>query len=339
MARPQLNSSITLADVADRAKVSVMTASRALRQSPVVAAQTRRRVHAAARFLGYTPNLLARALVQSHNPTIGVVVHDLSYPFFVPVIGALQEAAERAGFLVVVSETKRALATEVQIMRRLRDFRVAGIAVHPATQSFAHLDEIRRGGLPVVAFAREWRGGDCIAVNNVGGAAEVARHLLRRGFRDVGLVTSSDPDNRPVLDREQSFLAALAQAGVSIPARWRVVSAGTSFEEGRRAADLLLDQAARPRAVFCVNDRLSLGFINRCRQLGYAVPRDIAVIGFDDLAFADYTEVPLTTMAVPTRRIGEDVARLLFARIAGNGPRKVALRSVSPKLIIRNSCL
>jgi len=337
MAPARLKSAVTLKDIAEHAGVSVMTVSLALRESSELTEATRQRVQKAAIALGYMPNLFARAFGERRNPTIGVVVHDLSYPFFVPIIRQIQEAADAAGFLVVLAETKRALSAERQIVERLRQFRVMGIAVHPATRSYDHLNEARQDGTPVISFARQWRGGDSVAVDNVAGGAVAARHLLKRGFRRIGLITSSDPDNLPLLEREEGFVNALSIESVTIPARWRFTALGTDFEDGQRAAEILISQGESPRAVFCVNDRLSLGFINRCRQLGLHVPEEIAVVGFDDIAFAAYSEVSLTTIALPADRIGKHVAELLFARIAGRGPSEVVQKALKPELIVRRS--
>src|SRR5579863_3656895 len=205
MAPPRLKSAVTLKDIAGRAGVSVMTASLALRDSPVLKEATRQRVQQAARALGYLPNLFARALVERRNPTIGVIVHDLSYPFFVPIIRQIQQAADAAGFLVVVAETKRTLSAERQMVHRLRQFRVMGIAVHPATRSYDHLNEARQDGTPVISFARLWQGGDSISVDNIAGGAVAARHFLKRRIGQIGLLTSSDPDNLPLLEREEGF--------------------------------------------------------------------------------------------------------------------------------------
>lgn len=337
MAPRRLKSAVTLKDIAGRVGVSAMTVSLALRDSPAVTEATRERVRKAAMALGYLPNMFARAFVEKRNPTIGVIVHDLSYPFFVPIIRQIQEAADAAGFLVVLAETKRALSAEREMVNRLRQFRVMGIAVHPATRSYDHLHEARQDGTPVISFARRWRGGDSIAVDNIAGGAVAARHLLKRGFNQIGLISSSDPDNLPLLEREEGFITALSNQNVMIPSRWRLVAPGTDFEDGQRAAELLISQGAPPKAIFCVNDRLSLGFINRSRQLGVRVPEEVSVVGFDDIAFAAYSEVSLTTIALPADRIGKHVAKLLFARIAGRGPSEAVQLALKPELIVRHS--
>lgn len=314
-----------------------MTVSLSLRDSPAVTEATRQRIQEAARSLGYLPNLFARAFVERRNPTIAVVVHDLAYPFFVPIIREIQEAADVAGFLLVLAETKRALSAEREIVHRLRQFRVMGIAVHPATRSYDHLNEARQDGTPVVSFARQWQDGDSIAVDNISGGALAARHFLKRGLKEIGLVTSTDPENLPLIEREKGFTNALSEESIAIPSRWHVATPGSHFEDGQRAAELLISQGTPPKAVFCVNDRLSLGFINRSRQLGLSVPEEIAIVGFDDFAFAAYSEVPLTTIALQADRIGKHVAKLLFARIAGRGPREIVQRALKPQLVVRRS--
>jgi LacI family transcriptional regulator len=318
---------LTLADIARRAGVSPITASRALREGQRVAAPTRERVCAAAAELGYTPNLLARGLVQDRTATLGVVVLELANPF-----------AARRGFLVVVGESGRDADAERSHVAALGQLRIGGIVVTPVSTRVEHLAAARAAGTPVVVMARRWEGGDYVTTDNAEGGRLVARHLVARGHRRIGLVRIAEPDNTAVRSRVRGFREVLAGAGVAVPDAWDLLTPGTLIEHGMDAVDRLLARPARPSALFVTADRTALGVVHRLLARGVRVPDDVAVVGYDDIPYAACAQVPLTTVAVPARQLGELAAEILFDRLDGVGapaPRQVLL---APELVLRASC-
>jgi LacI family transcriptional regulator len=328
---------ITLADIARRAGVSPITASRALRSNAVVAQATRARVLAAAAELGYVPNLLARGLVQNRTATVGVVVLELSNPFFVPMLSAVETVAAKRGFLVVVGESGRDPDKERRYIEQFQQLRIGGIIVTTASCRFDHLAAARAGGTPVVLMARRWDEGDYVTADHVEAGRLVGKHLLARNYRRTGLVWTYEPENTAIEERIHGVREVLADAGVELPERWNLRTPTTLLEDGMDAADRFLAMTDRPRAVFVSTDRQAMGFVERLVSQGLRVPEDMAVVGYDDIPFAACARVPLTTVAIPMRRMGDLAAEILFNRldgVAGASPRQILLQ---PELIVRAS--
>lgn len=336
--RRSLKHTITLAEVAQRAGVSKITASRALREGTPVAQATRRRILAAAAELGYAPNLLARGLAQNRTATIGVVVLELANPFFAPMLSGIHAAATKRGFLVVVGESGRSEEEERRYVEHFQQLRIGGIIVSPVTKRLDHLAAARAAGTPVVVMARRWEDGEYVATDDVKGGRLAGQHLLNRGHHRIGLIRHGDPHHDPVRDRVLGLQKTLAAAGIRVPRGWDLQTEGSQLRDGMEAVNRLLQMADLPSALFVAADRMALGAIHRLLERGLRVPEDVAVIGYDDISYSEYSRVPLTTIAVPKRPVGEMAAEILFEHSNGlgpTGPRQVLL---SPELVIRASC-
>jgi LacI family transcriptional regulator len=328
---------VTLADIARQAGVSPITASRALRSSGVVAHETREKVLAAATELGYVPNLLARGLVQNRTATVGVVVLELSNPFFVPMLSAVESIAAKRGFLVVVGESGREADKERRYVEQFQQLRIGGIIVTTASHRFDHLAAARAVGTPVVLMARHWDDGDYVTADHVEAGRLVAKHLLSRHYGSIGLVWTHEPENTAIEERILGIRQVLADANVELQDRWNVRTPTTLLEDGMDAADRYLALPDRPRAVFVSTDRQAMGFVERLVTRGVRVPEDMAVVGYDDIPFAACARVPLTTVAIPMRRMGELAAEILFDRLDGVGPAAPRQILLQPEFIVRAS--
>jgi len=338
LSHPRKSGPVRMEDVARRAGVSPITVSRALREGTVVARTTRERVLATAAKLGYTPNLLARGLVKNRTATVGVVIVEVANPFFAPMVSAVETVAARRGFLVVIGESARNEAWERKYVERFRQMRVGGIIVSPARKRPEYLTAARKVGTPVVVMSRRWEEGDYVTADNAAGGRMVARHLLSRGHRRIGLVAHVGPMDTSFEDRLRSFRQVLASAGVSVPSLWDVRTKTTGIEDGLDAGDQILALSRRPTAIFATTDRMAMGLIQRLLARGVRVPEDIAVVGYDDIPFAACSQVPLTTVSIPVRQVGELAAELLFDRMEGKGPRERRQVLLSPEFMIRASC-
>jgi LacI family transcriptional regulator len=292
---------------------------------------------AAATELGYVPNLLARGLVQNRTATVGVVILELANPFFAPMLSAIEAVAAKRSFLVVIGESGRDEKGERRYVERFQQLRIGGMIVTPATNEVDHLVAAQALGTPVVVMARRWEIGDYVTADNLEAGRLVARHFLSRGHRRLGLVRPADPENNAVEDRVRGFREALAAAGMSLPDGWDIQTPQTLIEDGIEASDRVHAMGQRPSALFVVTDRQAMGVVHGLLSRGVRVPEDVAVVGYDDIPYAACTQIPLTTVAIPMRRIGELSAEILFERLDGLGssaPRHVHLL---PELILRGS--
>lgn len=329
----------TIRDVARKAGVSPITVSRTFSGTHPVAEKTRRKVLKAAEELGYTPDLLARALARQQSPIIGMVVPELANPFFVTIIDAVQAVARQKGHMVIVNQSERQPDMELDSIHQFRQLRMAGILVTPASTELDHLRALQANGMPVVVVARCWEDGDCVTVDDFAGGRMAGEHLLRLGHHKIGCVAHAELGNTAVQARVQGFRAALEEGGHALSSQSMIHVERVRLADAQQAVDAFLSLPDRPMAVFVTADRLAIGFIHQLRARGVRVPEDVAVVGYDDIRYAEFLQVPLTTVALPTYEMGQQAAQVLFERIeADDHSDKWHQVMLQPKLIVRASC-
>lgn len=317
-------------EVALAAGVSVATVSHVLRGSKRVTPAVEARVREEAARLGYLPNLQASALRTGRSDMIGVLLPDLSNPFFPALLNALEVAARAAGLLLLVHETENDAALERRALDRLASVRVDGLVWVPVDGSaLADAQAAEpRPGLPMVTLDRPVPGCDAVHADHVEGGRLLARHLRALGHERVALLHG--PDDLPsARARRRGFLDAFAPA---LP-MWQC-DAGFTHELPVDARRLLA--AGGFDALVCANDAVAIGAVRQLRQAGACVPQDVSVVGFDDIPWAPLMDPPLTTVAQPLRAIGAAAVRLLLERIAD--PRRATRQVVMPvELVVRAS--
>jgi LacI family transcriptional regulator len=313
----------TLKDVAREAGVSIASASHALNGSKPVSDGLRRRVEAAAARVGYVPHAQARTLRTGRSRTFGVLLPDLGNPFFPALLQAVWSAANRAGYGVLVADAGGTPAGERAALALLAAQRVDGVVWAPRDVP-GDLPEV-----PTVTVDRTADGCDGVTSDHREAGRLVAAHLRHTGRTRPAVLhgPSSVPSAR---DRRDGFLAA-----------WD----GTLAYEAEVAFDhrlppdvvrALADASTRFDAVACANDAIALGVLRLLRRCGRRVPDDVAVVGVDDIAFAELAEPALTTVRQPLEALGREAVRLLIERIEGRaGPRRVVTLPVD--LIVRGS--
>ncbi len=337
-------SRVTLQDVADRAGVSITTASRVVNDgSRRVGPQLAQRVRRAVAELGYTANLQARAVATGRSSLVGVVVHDVADPYFSSIAAGLIEAAGARELLVCMSAAPASEAAEreyVALMRaqRARAVVLVGSRTNDAAARAALGEELaafaRQGGR-AVCVGQPLLGVDTIMPENAAGADALARALAALGHRRFavlagprGLLTAQD--------RVEGFRAGLAAWSVRL-AEARVVPGAFTRDGGYEAMSSILAAGdPSPDCVFAVNDVMAVGALARLRAAGLAVPGDIAVAGFDDILTLRDVTPPLTTVRLPLRRMGEMAANLV---LSDGDPQRPRVVPVPGEVIIRDSTL
>jgi len=338
MPRPaRLPARATSHDVAARAGVSQPTVSLVLSSNPKarVASATRERVLRAAEELGYRPNVIARSLVRRRSYALGVLVPDLGNQFFADVVSGAERVAAEEGYAVVLTEQRDA-PLERQL-DALRARQIDGVILDAAGASAVPAAAF--DGLNVVLVDRPSNGWPGVASDAEGAGRLAAEHLLALGHRRLAFVGPST-DVHAFRMRERGFVRALAAAGVTVASE-RLRRAPATLEGGQAAMRALLALPERPTAVFCANDLLALGAHKACTGLGVAIPREMSIVGCDDIAFARFVTPELTTVAVPARELGARAARLLVREIeaagagagAGAGVRAAGAGSQKPRLL------
>ncbi|WP_297161264.1 LacI family DNA-binding transcriptional regulator [Thermogemmatispora sp.] len=332
---------VSIADIARVAGVSHTTVSRALRDSPLISEETRKRIQQLALEMGYTPNAIAQSLQTRRTNTIGLAVTSIADPFLSEVVRGIEEVARSAGLSVFLSATHNDPEQEIAVIETFHRRRVDGILVASSRMTGEYkqrLDQIR---IPTVLINSQaesqyellhW-----VAVDDVLGARLAVEHLLALGHRAIGYVgTSSRP--RSCRQRLEGYRAALADAGLTPREEWvtmmRAEEASPQEDVlcGRRALQRLLD--AGVTAVFCQNDMMAIGLLMACYRRGIAVPRELSVAGFDDIEMASCIIPPLTTVRQPRLELGRLAMQVLLDLLHEQEGHNHVL---TPTLVVRES--
>jgi LacI family transcriptional regulator len=328
---------VTIRDVAQAAGVSVATVSRVVSgSSHHVKPGTRERVVAAVARLRYQPNLVARGLKKRVTHTVGLIVPDISNPFFPAIARGMEDVAHRAGFGVLLCNTYEDLAKERAYLTLL-DTRMVDGMIFATVGSAAHVRMLRKRGVPAVLIARvpERVGVDAVLVDNRRGTREATEHLLKLGHRQIAFI-GGPPTLPDATERRAGYEQALTTAGIAVtPAL--IHDGGFRAEGGATAVDALLEQGVPFTAIVAANDLMAIGAMQRLRRRGRRIPEDVAIVGFDDITFASLVEPRLTTVAQPKYRMGRLAMERLLDLLAG-GDRKPRRIVLEPKLVVRDSC-
>ncbi|MFE0172168.1 LacI family DNA-binding transcriptional regulator [Streptomyces sp. NPDC059002] len=319
----------TLRDVAERAGVSAMTASRVLRDDPQVLPATRERVRAAAAELGYRPNEVARSLRLGRGTgLVGLVVTNLANPFYSRLALGVDSVVARDGLKTVIGNTGQDPDAERTLVADLVARRVDGIIAVPAGTDQRHLAQAAADGVPVVLASRPPEGfaADCVLVDDFGGARDATERLLDRGHRRIGFL-GSPPAVHTGTERLRGFTAALASAGLTAEPR-HIRQGQTEPHQATRAAAEILALPDPPTALFCSNNRNTIGAFRAIRSSG----TDIALAGFDDFELADALGLALTLVAYDSDELGRAAGRLLLDRL--HDPRRTARQIVVPTSLV-----
>ncbi len=324
-------------DIARLANVSQATVSQVLNNSTRVSipAETRQRVLDVINQLGYVPDWNARGLRTSKTHTIATIIPDITNPFYPTFVRGIQDAAEQAGFDLVVYNTDGDLEKEKNCLRSIRHNKVDGlIAVlfHLAADDLAQLD------IPVVHLQAMPEGPppvDVIYIDNVAAARTIVNYLIERGYESIGMI-AGPVDTPPRRSRIQGYCQALAEH--HIPLRQTLIRGGDYQEAGGyEGMKELLALDPRPRAVFAANDLMAMGALVAVREAGLRVPEDIAIAGMDDIPAARLIHPPLTTLTQFQDQMGRRAAQMLFDRINGVAPADMQTVEMPFQLIVRES--
>jgi LacI family transcriptional regulator len=319
-------------DVADRAGVSIATVSRVLGGSGPVAAETRRRVLAAADELRWRPNRLARAFVAQSHGAVGIVFPDLGGPYYSQVIAGFEEtAAERRAAVLILATHGRGNAGD--LVADLAD-RVDGLVVMGRTVDDATVTAMADADRPIILLARPPVGGlASVRAANTAPAETLARHVLGHGSRHPTFL--GDPArSSDVSERWRGVRLALQRAGIET--RTALVPCdGFDVEHGYKAGLELFARGNGTDAVMCANDEIADGVVRAAAASGLRVPDDVIVTGWDDAAMAARMHPPLTTVRQPMHELGRRAARLLFDSVDGRASTSVVLRTA---VVVRESC-
>lgn len=329
----------SMKDVAARAGVSLGTVSNVLNRPDVVSERTRRRVQEAIETLGFVRNESARQLRGGGSRTLAYVVLDTSNPFFTDVAAGVQEAADAAGLVVYLCNSGDEPRRQAAFLDLLEQQRVEGVLITPADVADAGIAALARRGTPVVVVDRGAGPNLCsVTVDDVLGGDLALTHLLDTGHERIAFIGGPLTIGQ-VTDRIAGARRALARAGRDPDELTVLETSRLDVAEGRRAGERLagLPAAHRPTAAFCANDLLALGLLQQMVRLGLGVPEDMAIVGYDDIEFAEAAAVPLTSVSQPRNLLGRTAAELLLDEARGSGVHEHRQVVFDPELVVRTS--
>jgi len=333
-----MSAAATIRTVAAHAGVSVATVSAVVNGTKPVSPELTARVRASVDVLAYRPNTLALSLKQQRSHILGLVLSDITNPFFTTLVRAVEDTARERGYTLLLGNTDEQVAKEEAYVELLRSRQVDGLILVASAGKHGYLPDLLAAGFSVVCVDRSLvsLGVDSVLTDNVTGAREAVAHLIARGHRRIGIVTGL-PGVTSTYQRLQGYHEALAAAG--IPMDDALVREGNSRTDGgARETAALLDLPAPPTALFVTNNLMTIGAMRTILDRSLRCPEDIALIGFDDFEWASVFRPRLTTVRQPVYAIGETATRLLADRIEHRREGAAIEVCLPPTLVVRESC-
>ena len=326
----------TIREVAESAGVSYATVSHVINNTRLVSQETRERVLAAMGALDYRPNALARSLRQGKTNTLGLVLPDSANPFFAEISRSIEDEAFKNGYSVFLCNTERDTQRELFYVDVLSNKQVDGIIFVAAGDQADSLDFLIHRNMPVVMIDRSLPNVevDAVLTDNQLGGFLATRHLLDLGHSRIACIAGPSSIT-PSAERIIGYRRALEEAGLSYDENL-ILRGDYHAQSGMEITHSILAMNPRPTAIFALNDLMALGALRAAAEAGCSVPGDLAVVGYDDLEIAHFTNPPLTTIAQPKKEIGVQAVHLLVDRMTRKNrpPSRLVL---PPALIIRRS--
>ncbi len=324
----------TIVDVALKARVSIATVSRVVNNSPhKVNPKTRKKVLEAIRELDYRPNALATGLHKKKTMTIGIIIPDISNPYYAEIVRGIQDMADRHGYAIILLNTDRNRDRIIKHIYFLREKSADGIifsgGVIAGERVLSSLKDLRDR---VVVIGRHRVDFPAVLIDNVGGAIKATRYLIELGHRRIGFIGGPD-QSISARDRLSGYRNAMTQS--RFPVEKGLVRKGdfTPKSGYLSSRDLFLKE--KPTAIFAANDQMAFGAVRAVEEMGLDVPGEVSVVGFDNIPFSSYSTPPLTTIDIPKYQIGAAAMGMLIDRIANRNGEK--MRWFNTTLLVRGS--
>lgn len=329
--------------IAERAGVSIGTVSHVINETARVRPKLRERVLEAIRSMGYQPSALAQGLRKNRTNMLGMVIPDITNPFFPGVVRGVEDVAYKRSFRVILCNADNDAAKEESYVRELRSYHIAGLLIIPAVGDDIsnHLRTYAAASVPVVCIDRVpdgWKG-DAVLVANAEGAYVATQHLIQMGHRRLAVIAGPLKLTNAA-ERLKGFTRAVREAKIEIEPEF-VQEARYDTASGYQAAVRLLQMLPRPTAILACNDLMAFGVLQAARELGLRCPEDLSIAGFDGLEFTKFTDPSLTSVYQPGYQLGATAARLLLQRVDGMHfePKKILLPTeLKKRNSVRHPC-
>lgn len=330
----------TIKDIAKRANVSIATVSRVINKTGIVAHETEKKIHEIIKELDYVPNNVARSLVRQKSKTIGVIVADIMNPFYSEIIRAIQDNADENGYSVISCNSDEDMEKEKQCIHMLMENQVSGIILAGGRGKGKyyndHVVELA-SAIPVVLVNEHLKGDNIYSIvcDKAQGAYEAVSYLRSLKHERIAIITGYK-DYKPSIEKLRGYKNALRDTGIEF--REEYVKYGDYHIDGQENnVKELMSLKEPPTAVFTANDLMALGTIRELNKIGYCVPTDVSVIGFDDIVMNEYTIPALTSVKQEMTYQGHLAVDILHQIFSGEGsPKKKYI--IQPVIAKRDTC-
>lgn len=325
---------VTIKDVAKKLNVSYATVSKALSDKSDISEEMKKKVRKAAKELNYKPNFIARGLVTRQTSTIGLIVPDITNPFYSEIARAIEETVNKEGYSVFLCNSNWDNDRENEYISLLASKMVDGIIMAPTGTNNINVDNIE---IPIVTLGtkKNYNKESYVVIDDEKGGFIAVEHLIKEGCRKIMFVGGRGKvqSNK---ERLNGYKRALRMAGIAVDKKY-IRGGNFKQESGYLITKKALADGIIPDGIFAGNDLLALGVIQAVMKFGLKIPEDVKIIGFDDIPFARLPEIGLSTIAQPKYRMGEIASNMLMTRI--KNPDEVQKNLIlKPKLILRNTC-
>ncbi len=329
-----------LKDIADELGVSVVTVSRALRDRPDIAKETKAKILDRVKQLNYRPNLMARSLVTGKSSLVGLVVPDLIHPFFAEIAKSLAAMLRKKHYFLVVSSSDSDPQLEQDEIEHMLAHHLDCFVVASCQKNPEHLNRVGEAGVPLVLIDRSFPGfsSHFIGVNDLRAGELAVEHLIAQGCKRIAHIRG--PETNVGNRRAEGYCGALQKHGMRVPDHY-IVSCGEASDSdgetrGKRAMEEVLALKPRPDSVFCFNDTVAVGAMVRAIEAGLRIPRDMAIVGCGNFHYSSKLQVPLSSVDQKSKEIGERTAKMITALLEKPSARPRTL-ILEPELIVRDS--
>jgi len=327
---------ITLKMVAEKAEVSVNTASRAINNKPDINLETKKRVIQIAKELGYVRNATAVALRTRKTGTIGVVIADNRNPFYAEVLSGMEEAAREKNYHIILANTQRDYQKEEEAINLLLAKRVDGLLIAPVQDRDDDIKNLIDANIPFVVVGRDFKNIEVDAIYNdeVKGGFLATEYLIKKGHKRIALIDGFLYKS-PAKGRLEGYKKALNKYRISLDES--LISVGDiNIEDGYERTKQMLEKNLDFTAIFAYNDMMAFGAMQAIKEKGLRIPEDIGLIGYDDILFSSLISPALTTIRLKKQELGVKSVKLLFSRINGNR-KKTKKVMLGVELVVRET--
>ena len=332
---------VRLKDIAEELGISIVTVSKALRDRPDVAKETKAKILERVKHLNYRPNLAARSLVTGRSLLVGLVVPDLIHPFFSEIAKSLAATLRKKNYFLLVSSSESDPTLEQDEIDHMLAHRLDCFVVASCQKNAGNLRKIGEAGVPLILLDRSFPGFSCnfVGVNDYAIGELATQHLIAQGCKRIAHIRgpATNVGNR----RAEGYRDTLQRHGLTVPESYVIESgdaADTDGEtRGKKAMDAVLALKPRPDALFCFNDTVAVGAMDRAFEAGVRIPKDIAVVGSGNFHYSSKLRVPLSSIDQKAVEIGERTARMITSLLEKAPTSRSRATVLEPSLVVRAS--